>query len=139
MPAPPPKTTPPPRIAIDDSRWPLVVATWPAEQLSDEAFQEMLDHMGTFNLRREPYAVIHDARKATRPTPKQRAAAAARQAQDAPLTRRYIKAMALVVSSPLLAGVVTAITWIAPPPFPQKVFSSVEDAEAWVTERLEGY
>ena len=35
-----------------------------------------------------------------------------------------------------LAGVVTAINWISPPPYPQKVFSSMPDAEKWITAQL---
>lgn len=37
----------------------------------------------------------------------------------------------------LIASVVTAINWITPSPSPQKIFSSLADAEAWATAQLE--
>ena len=42
----------------------------------------------------------------------------------------------MVVSSPLIASVVTAVNWLTPPPYPQKVFSSLTAAEKWATGQL---
>jgi hypothetical protein len=123
-------------ILIDEKRWPLVYAVWPGEPVSDEEFARMVDRMSSFSHKGEPFVVIHDARKAVRPSPKQRALAAERQKQDTEMTRRYLRGMALVVSNPIVAGVVTAINWIAPPPYPQKTFSKIAEAEEWVTRLL---
>jgi hypothetical protein len=124
------------RVVIDQSKWPLVYATWPSQELSDEAFEAMVMAMSALSKRGERYVVIHDARRAARPTPKQRAFAAKQQKLDAERSKRFIVCTALVVSSPLIASAVTAINWIAPPPFPQKVFSKLDDAEAWASEQL---
>jgi hypothetical protein len=124
------------RVEIDESKWPIVYATWPAQQLDDEAFEAMVLAMSGFNQRGQPYVVIHDARRAARPTPKQRAFAAERQRLDAEVARKWLRGAALVVSNPLIAGVVTAINWIVPSPYPQKTFSAMADAEAWVRQRL---
>jgi hypothetical protein len=128
---------PRPRVTIDERRWPLVFATWPAEPLGDAEFEEMVLAMSRFTRRGEPYAVVHDARRAARPTPRQRAFAATHQQADAEASRRWLRGAALVVSTPLIAGVATAINWITPSPYPQKFFSSIESAEAWAVEQLE--
>ncbi len=125
-----------PKVAVDESRWPVVYATWPAEALDDHAFEVMVMTMSRYNKRAQPYVVIHDARRAARPTPKQRAFAADRQKIDTEVARKWLRGVALVVSNPLIAGVVTAINWIAPAPYPQKTFSNIADAEAWAAERL---
>ena len=125
-----------PRVDIDESKWPRVYATWPAQPLDDDAFAEMVRTMSALSERGQRYVVIHDARRAARPTPTQRAFAAAQQKRDAERNARLLVGIALVVSSPLIASVVTAINWIAPPPYPQKIFSSVAEAEAWAGEQL---
>src|SRR4051812_13979234 len=126
------------KVIIDDSRWPRVYATWPAQQLSDEDFEAMVREMSALVKRGRPYVIIHDARRAVRPTPKQRAFAAEQQKRDAEPTRRLLRGTALVVSSPLIAGVVRAVNWITPPPFPQQIFSTMDAAEKWATQQLAG-
>ena len=123
---------------LDDGRWPRVYVTWPAEPMADEQFESIVLAISALLERGQRYVLIHDARRAVRPTPKQRAFAAAQQKKDAERTRRLVAGVALAVSSPLTAGVVTAINWIAPPPYPLKTFSTMAAAEAWATERLEG-
>ncbi len=111
---------------------------WPAQQLSDRDFETMVLAMSALSRRGQPYVILHDARRAARPTPRQRAFAAAQQKLDAERTRRLLRGTALVVASPLIASVVTAINWITPPPYPQKIFASMADAETWATAQLAG-
>ncbi len=125
------------RVTIDASKWPRVYATWPDQPLADEEFEAMLRELSALTDRGQPFVVIHDGRKAVRPTPKQRALAAAQQKLDAPRARRLIRGTALVVSSPIIASVITAINWIAPAPYPQKTFSSLAEAEAWAAQQLD--
>jgi len=124
------------RATVDDSKWPRVYVTWPSEPLDDEAFESTVLAMSALVERGQPYVIIHDARRAVRPTPKQRAFAAERQKRDAEPTRRLLKGVALVTSSPLIAGVLTAVNWIFPAPYPQKTFSTLTAAEKWVTGQL---
>ena len=95
--------------------------------------------MSALSRRSERYVIIHDARRAVRPSPKQRGLAAAQQKRDAERTARLLVGAALVVSSPLIASVVTAINWITPPLYPQKIFSSLDQAEAWAAAQLGKY
>lgn len=124
------------RVTVDDSKWPRVYVVWPPEPLEDAEFEGAVLAMSAFLKRREPFVIIHDARRAVRPTPKQRAFAAEQQKRDAEGTRRLLKGVALVTASPLIAGVLRAINWISPVPYPQQTFSSLDAAEAWAGEQL---
>jgi hypothetical protein len=124
------------RATVDDSQWPRVYVTWPSEALDDEEFESAVRAMSALVKRAEPYVIIHDARRAVRPTPRQRAFAAEQQKRDAEPTRRLLKGVALVTASPLISGVLTAVNWIFPAPYPQKTFSMLSAAEAWATAQL---
>lgn len=126
------------RAIVDDSKWPRVYVTWPSEPLEDAEFEAAVLAMSALLERDQHYVILHDARRAVRPTPKQRAFAAEQQKLDAGGTRRWLKGVALVTASPLIAGVLTAINWITAPPYPMKTFSRIADAEAWITAQLEG-
>ena len=61
--------------------------TWPREPLDDEEFEAAVLAMSALMRRAQPYVIIHDARRAVRPTPKQRAFAAEQQKRDAERAR----------------------------------------------------
>ena len=125
------------RAILDESKWPRVYVTWPGEALQDADFESLVNAMSALLQRGERFVIIHDARRAVRPTPKQRGIAADAQKRDSAATKRLLAGVALAVSSPLTAGVVTAINWLAPPPYPLKTFSKLTEAETWATARLE--
>jgi hypothetical protein len=125
------------KVLIDEHRWPTVYVSWPGEPLEDEDFEAMLAEMAKLTQRRKPFVIIHDARRAVRPTPKQRGLAAAQQDSDAAESKKWLRGAALVVSNPLIAGVATAVNWLSPSPFPTKFFSSMTDAEAWAAAQLQ--
>jgi len=126
----------PPRVEIDDRRWPRVYVKWPEEAVSDEEFKRAVAQLSSYTRRGQPYVTILDARIAVRPTPLQRAVAAEATRVDAPHSSRWLRASAIIVSNPVLVGVVTAINWMYKPPYPQKIFASPEAAEAWCTTLL---
>jgi hypothetical protein len=49
---------------------------------------------------------------------------------------RFAISEANVLDSPLQRGVLTAIHWVAPPPWETKTFSALDEAERWSLERL---
>lgn len=123
-------------VEIDDSRWPRVYLKWPAGALSSAEFERVVLQLSSYARRGQPYVTILDARVAARPTPLQRSFAAERQRLDADYSRRWLRGSAIIVSNPLLVGVVTAINWVFPPPYPQKIFASPAAAEAWADGQL---
>jgi hypothetical protein len=124
------------RIQLDESKWPLVFVVWPGCESTDEQFEEMLARMSGYSLRGEPYGVLHDARKAVRPTPNQRKRSAEQAQADAARTSKLLRGVGVVVSNRLIASVLTAINWAYPLPFPQRSFHSYDDALAWVQQQL---
>ena len=59
-----------------------------------------------------------------------------RLAEQKAQRRMYLAGEATVIRNVLIRGVLTAIYWLAPPGYPNKVFSDVSDAETWALEQL---
>ena len=51
------------------------------------------------------------------------------------LIRRCVHALGVVVPSPTVRGVLTAIFWIEPPPVPHKIFGTTGEATTWARAR----
>jgi hypothetical protein len=47
-----------------------------------------------------------------------------------------IVAVAHVIASPLVRGLITALHWFATPPFPSRSFGEADEAIAWAREKL---
>ena len=120
-------------IRIDDSAFPLVVVTHPTTWTDDE-WERYLTQMRSYPSRRERYVTLTDARGAGTPTAAQRRRAAEVMAEDQALSKRFNVANALVYDSALLRGMITAITWITPPPVPMQSFATPEPALRWLDE-----
>jgi hypothetical protein len=71
-----------------------------------------------------------------RPTTEQQRAMAAWLKGNRDLLEQACAAWSMVVTSPVLRGVLTAITWFAPFPCPMKVHATVEGGAAWCIEML---
>ncbi len=52
------------------------------------------------------------------------------------LSVRWYVGSALIVPSPWLRGLVTAVTWLSPPKFPYQLFSESLAAESWAKKQL---
>lgn len=71
-----------------------------------------------------------------RPTTEQQRAMAAWLETNHELLEQACAGWAMVVTSPVLRGVLTAITWFSPFPCPMKVHSTVDGGAAWCIEML---
>jgi hypothetical protein len=118
-------------IRVDESSFPLVVVSLPAEW-SDAEWDAYLAQMRRFPTRRERYVTLTDARGAGTPSAAQRKRAAEVMAEDAALSKRFNVANALVFESAILRGMVTAITWLTPPPVPMQTFATPRQACEWL-------
>ncbi|MBX3246854.1 MAG: hypothetical protein KF901_06715 [Myxococcales bacterium] len=120
-------------IVIEDAAFPLVVVTLPKVWTETE-WDTYLAQMRRFPARRRAYVTLTDARGAGTPSAAQRRRAAEVMAEDAETSRAYNVANALVFDSAILRGMVTAITWLTPPPVPMQSFATPALALAWLDD-----
>lgn len=122
-------------IIIDSSRWPLLLVRLPPTA-TDEEVQAYLDQLRTFRERREPYAVIVEASASQGFSARQRKMQADYIESGIQTSRIYLKAFAFVARSALQRGMMTAILWMKPPEWPNRIFSTTGEAIAWASELL---
>ena len=121
-------------IEIDDSAWPLVRVRFDQE-LSNQEWDRYLEQMSRYPDRREKYVTLTDGRRAATPDAGQRKRASELIAREHERTVRWNVANAVLVASPIIRGVITAIEWASPSPVPLKSFGGPEEAHAWLAER----
>jgi hypothetical protein len=123
-------------IEVDDSRWPLVVIRWPEAKITDADVDAFLATSRGHLARKERFVSLHDGVRATGLDGKQRKVMADHVTAHRDALARWHVAAAIVVASPVLRGVITAVNWLAPPPFPQQTFATLEEGERWLREML---
>lgn len=122
-------------IKIDEGRWPIVRVTWP-----DITTDETLDHYMTWCIGRlgagVRFAVVVDGRGALGMTRAQHARTAEVMSRHRDTLGRQL-VVALVVGNALARSSLRAINALAPPPYPQRVFATVEEAARWAESELQ--
>ena len=122
----------------DASAWPLVREGMRGP-ISDETLDRYIDTHVAYLGRRAPFAVIFDGREAESLSATQRKRLAAFLVDHHDALARYHVAIGLATSSRIVQGLITAVYWLAPPPYPYKVFARDIDAtERWVRAQLAG-
>lgn len=121
-------------LGSDLSEWPIVHAQFAPGATSSEDVAAFFSEQRLWLERQEPFAII--LRVGDHLDAATRKLVAEKIRENANLSRRYVKAQAIVHSSMIVRGVLTAIHWLTPSPFPEKTFSSNESARDWVEERL---
>ncbi len=122
-------------ILIDESRFPLVVVTFPGSY-SDQEFDRYLETMSGLLQRRTKNVTVLDARQSGSPPAKQRAKQAAWMKDNRALLEQYSCGSAFVISSPIVRGALTAILWLQPMPVAHTVVATLAEAEQWAATRL---
>ena len=123
-------------LEIDDSRWPLVVVSWLGTTVTASEIDRFLQKGDEHLARREPYVALHDGVRATGIDAAQRKRLAAHVDANRAALAKYCVAAAIVASSPIVRGIVTAVNWMSPPPMSQRVFGTRANAESWLRELL---
>jgi hypothetical protein len=123
------------KTRLDDSRWPLAVFTAVGEQ-TEEDFEAYLAECGKLLRRREPHGTIFDVRRAAPIGPTLRKRQVEWLLRHDALLRAYRVASSFVMLTPLQRGVLRAILWMRPLPFPYSVTTSLEAAREFVCARL---
>jgi hypothetical protein len=118
-------------ITIRDAT-PVVVLDVEGDLTVDDVRE--LKRMFSARTARERYALFVDGRRAARPSPIVRAELS-KLVQDLDPNDKRCFATAVVVQSPLVAGVLTALLWFRPKDrAPLRSFSAVSQALAWLQE-----
>lgn len=118
------------RITTDLSAWPLVLVTMPPEAPTDTDVLRCIDDQRAMLQRREKHALLCDARHAIPMPATQRRLWAEWLAESEPLSKRYTIAMAVVASSSLIRGALTAVTWLRKPSVELVVHATMADGAA---------
>jgi len=121
----------------DESRWPIVEARFPDGPFGKVVMEEYARRACGVLDRHEPFAVVvvHQNEGAGMDKEARAVAATMNQAREAEF-REYQRALAVVSTSMVARTALTAISWIAPFPYPAKAFKRREEAVAWASRRL---
>lgn len=120
---------------MDESRFPLVVVTFPVSA-DDVEFGEYLQGLSRLLERRGRMATVFDARQLDAPPATQRARQADWLKTNREQLRKYSCGSVFVSGSPLIRGTMTAILWVAPMPMPHAIVATMQEAETWAIGRL---
>lgn len=122
-------------VRIDEARWPVVRATWP-EVTTDANLDHYIDFVLGKVAKGERFAMVIDGRGTLGMTRAQHARAAQEINRNAPAVARHL-IVALVVTNALARASLRAINALAPPPFPQRVFATIDEAVRWAEIELQ--
>jgi hypothetical protein len=120
----------------DETRWPLVRVTVPTENPDAAGFERHLAAVDSVLARRQPFAVVVDARAGRGMPAWQRDRLRTHRRAVFFETQRYQRAVAFVVGSAFQRAILGAILWLAPEPCPSRTFASLEEAESWAQSHL---
>ena len=123
----------PPAYAIDVSRWPLVRLRATSAVDSTAALDVTYRDLEQLLARRGRFLLLFDLRGARSSPSRRRRLLDWGLAHESEL-RALVGAMALVAGTSLERGFVTALLWLQPVPWPQRVFSSASEAETWLMQ-----
>ena len=122
-------------IVFDERHDPLFYIAYPAP-FADEDWKRLGERFDALLDRGTPFGWINDGRTPHLPTALQRDWIAAHQKRRAADYRRLVPGVAMVLTNPAVRGIMTAITWLHPLPFPVKTFEHVGDAETFLRGAL---
>lgn len=116
---------------VDDSRWPVLAlrpTPWVDDPAALDATYRALERVLA---KRRRMLMLFDLRGASSSPARRRRLLEWGLRHEIEL-RAYLGASALVVGNGFERGFVTAMLWLHPMPWPMRVFSSRDEAEAWL-------
>jgi hypothetical protein len=119
---------------VDDTRFPLVIVTWPMGHAKDADVVQTLAELASFYGRH--HAVLHDGVRVASISAVQRKIIANHTLVHEDEIRRWVTAAAAVAPSALTRGIVSMIQWLAPSPCPFRAFAKRLEAEEWLLQAL---
>lgn len=122
-------------MSVDERAWPRVRCVIADVAVSDEALLRSVNVLGALAKRGERYTLLIDGRQARPLSARQRKLLAEAALPTAAFAARNCAGSAIVAGNAVLAGIITALQWIKPAGYPEKVFLSFDEAEAWLDAR----
>lgn len=120
----------------DTSRWPIFQARMPGEAMLEHEFAAHVERLTRVLATEKRVGLLIDARDAHPLNAKQRAAIAAVHRQAFERDPNVLAGVAVVLSSALERGIMTAIVWAVRTTFPIHAFAAPETALQWLQECL---
>lgn len=120
-------------IVLDFRAWPILQVTPPPYSVSDDALMEYIAvHRQLVHSRKSPYALILDLRNIGHMAGNQRKKLSGSLGGDKAELVATCTCTALVFSSPMLRGMLSAVFWLFKPAYPVKVLPDLASAHDWV-------
>ena len=110
--------------------------TWPEVSVTKHALTEYLA-VSVEHLERGPHMILHRAAKAGGMGSAERKRMAEHLKEQKPRIQASTAGVAIVSSSTLIRGMITAVGWIVPPAAPQSAFATEAEALDWLREKYE--
>ena len=121
-------------VRFDDSRRPISMYTFAGEMTAAD-LQTMLRRSDAI-LRQGRHALLMDLRRLSGMSALLRQQAAAWNVANAASLAKLRVGLAMVISDGHERGIITAIYWHNPPPYPYLICESLEEALAWCGQTL---
>ena len=128
--------TPPTVLTVNTSHWPMVELIYSGTPSDSELTEHLREIEEKVLGRREPFVQIIDQREGSMPDAIQRALIAEHQRRMEDAYRSYCRGEVYIVSKQTRQAM-TAVFWLAPPPYPYAFVDSAPEARTWARERLE--
>ncbi|MFH1809922.1 MAG: hypothetical protein ABIJ09_14350 [Pseudomonadota bacterium] len=121
-------------IELVDQKWPVVIVR-PLDQLTDQQLDNFLHHFrDVASSRGGDHSLVLDLRFYKDMPATQRRRISEEMEKGTVISRCH--ATAMVFTSPVLKLVLTAILWLNKPKHELKVFSDIDAAMTWASEKL---
>lgn len=119
---------------IDGSRAPVFVIRWPVE-IEPQEVRQHIDEMREI-VRGQRAAFVLDLTESGVPDAKLRKLVASELQSAFAELGDQVAGVCHVVASPIIRGMMTAVYWLAPPPFETMTTSDLDAAVVWAKKRL---
>jgi hypothetical protein len=123
------------KFSFDTSQWPLVVFTAVGALEDHELDAHFKEYLALLR-RNKPYVIFMDTTQMTSTTAMFRKRYAEFFKTNETVLKHLCKGGALVITSGIVRGTLTAVLWLTPMPFPHKIVATKEEALAWLRSQL---
>lgn len=123
---------------LDESAFPLVIVSFGREAMTDAQIEDFIAQLTAILRRRQKHLVIMDAlwvEEGLDARQRKRFTDFVQNGEMRDLSR-YKMADVLLLKSPILRGMLTAVFWLAPPVSPTKPFADIDEALPFIKQRF---